>query len=372
MRLDKILIHNFLNIPGWHTLRKIIVFESDDWGSIRIPSKEAYEYLKDIGYPIEKTSYGKDSLESNKDLTSLLEVLSSYKTFNGQNPIFTLNILVANPDFGKIRQVKFKEYYYEPFIKTYERYPNHNLSQILIKEGIKNNLFKPQLHGREHLNVGRWLDNLQNGNSGIMNLFDHEMYGLPQFLSTDYKKTFQCAFDFNSQSEIIIYSKIITEACNLFEKIWGFRSLSFISPNFLWDSNIEEFLEKNGIKFIQGQRAQITRCSNNQYKAKYHYTGQKNSLGQIYLVRNCYFEPTFYSGKYTTDSCLSQISSSFQLRKPAIISTHRVNYIGGIDERNRDKGLRELLKLLTAILKKWPDVEFMSSDQVGELISVST
>lgn len=31
---------HFLNLPGWHTRRKIVVIESDDWGSIRMPSKE--------------------------------------------------------------------------------------------------------------------------------------------------------------------------------------------------------------------------------------------------------------------------------------------------------------------------------------------
>ena len=29
---------NVVNIPGWSTSRKIVVFESDDWGSIRVRS----------------------------------------------------------------------------------------------------------------------------------------------------------------------------------------------------------------------------------------------------------------------------------------------------------------------------------------------
>ena len=27
------LSHTLLNLPGWHTRRKIVVIESDDWGS---------------------------------------------------------------------------------------------------------------------------------------------------------------------------------------------------------------------------------------------------------------------------------------------------------------------------------------------------
>lgn len=32
------VIKNFSNLPGWRTNRKIVVIESDDWGSIRMPS----------------------------------------------------------------------------------------------------------------------------------------------------------------------------------------------------------------------------------------------------------------------------------------------------------------------------------------------
>ena len=38
------IFHNLLSIPGWRTNRHIVVIESDDWGSIRMPSKEVYVY----------------------------------------------------------------------------------------------------------------------------------------------------------------------------------------------------------------------------------------------------------------------------------------------------------------------------------------
>lgn len=42
MNLKQYITHNLLNIPGWRTNRKIVVIESDDWGSIRMPSQEVY------------------------------------------------------------------------------------------------------------------------------------------------------------------------------------------------------------------------------------------------------------------------------------------------------------------------------------------
>ena len=68
------------------------------------------------------------------------------------------------------------------------------------------------------------------------------------------------------------------------------------------------------------------------------------------------------------DSCLSEIEISFKWKKPAIISSHRVNYVGGLSLKNRDNGLIQLEKLLIMITKKWPDVEFMTSNELGYLI----
>jgi len=45
MNLDSIK-RNLSNIPGWRTHRKIVVIESDDWGSVRMPSRKVYNALK--------------------------------------------------------------------------------------------------------------------------------------------------------------------------------------------------------------------------------------------------------------------------------------------------------------------------------------
>ena len=59
----------------------------------------------------------------------------------------------------------------------------------------------------------------------------------------------------------------------------------------------------------------------------------------------------------------------FNWHHPVIICSHRVNFIGAINKYNRDKNLKLLSLLLQRIKKQWPDVEFMSSDKLGMLIS---
>ena len=122
MNLKQAIFHNLVNIPGWHTRRKIVVLESDDWGSIRMPSKEVFNKLKFEGFHPESDPYLKyDSLASENDLFELFEVLSSVKDKNGNTAIITANTVMANPDFKKIRESGFNTYFYEPFTETLKR-----------------------------------------------------------------------------------------------------------------------------------------------------------------------------------------------------------------------------------------------------------
>jgi hypothetical protein len=358
------------NLPGWHTKKKLVVFESDDWGSIRIPSRSDYDYFEKLGFRMAESPYCLDSLESNVDITNLLEVLGSFKSKSGGKPIFTINSIVANPDFEKIRENYFEEYYYEPFTSTYERYPNHDKSFKYLEQGIHDDLFKPQLHGREHINTEKWIRLLKEGNAQILGFFDRFMYGLPDSVLNEDKILLQRVFS-NGNADSKNHCSILSDAVTLFRKIWGYTPRSFIAPNYFWDIAVENCLFMNDIKYLQGQRAQFLAKSGEIYQAKYHFTGQRSKSGLMYLIRNCYFEPSFKYKKDWVSSCINEIFTSFQFHKPAIIGTHRVNYIGGIDEKNREHGLKELSTLLKTIIHNWPDVEFISSDQLGDIIAAN-
>ena len=66
------------------------------------------------------------------------------------------------------------------------------------------------------------------------------------------------------------------------------------------------------------------------------------------------------------DRALAQIAIAFAFRRPAVINTHRVNYIGSINPENADLGLSALQRLLESITRRWPDVKFISTDQLSD------
>ena len=101
--LKNIILTNLVNIPGYTSNRKIIVFESDDWGMLRMASAQVKKNLKDKGYKISQCPYNSnDRIENDEDIASLIETLLSVKDSKGNPAKFTLNNIVANPDFKKI------------------------------------------------------------------------------------------------------------------------------------------------------------------------------------------------------------------------------------------------------------------------------
>lgn len=370
MNFKESIQRNLLLLPGWKTKRKIVVVESDDWGSIRTPDNKTLSALNRINPFVEKDLMTQlDSLESNEDMEALYDVLQSVKDKNNRPAILTANTIVANPDFESIAAFDYKRYGYERFTDTLNTYPGRDKVMSLISEGINSRLYRPQLHGREHLNVIQWMSELQAGNKELIEAFRWNTYGIPLTHKVSKRNNLMSAFDYETTNDKLKLAEIIRNGATLFNEIFGFQSKSFIATTYVWDNEIEKILNECDVKYIQGIPYQyIPSPGDDWYKKKFHYTGQKNQFGQFYLIRNVSFEPYMQKNTDIVGDCLQRINMAFRWEKPAIISSHRVNFIGSLDEDNRIRNLELLKQLLSEIVKRWPDVEFMSTDELGDLI----
>lgn len=372
MTLKNIIFNNLRNIPGWTSKRRIVVFESDDWGAIRMSSKENKIKLEEKGFDFTNQDFNRfDALESNEDLSCLYQVLQAHTDMYGNHPIITAVSIVGNPDFDKIKKSGFKEYYWEPMSETCKRYPEHDKVCDLYKYGIANRIFYPVFHGREHLNAQRWLRFLQQGNKSVLCAFDYGITGISRDLFGKALPAFQAAFDLDDVKDLQFMEKLIEEGTDEFENLWGYRAKYFVPTNGPFNNSLEKKLNEVGIEYILGERVQREPQGGGKYKKKFHWIGKKNKFGQINLTRNGFFEPSIASQGFNIEPvrrCIQYIEDAFRWNKPAIISTHRLNYIGFIEPENREKNLELLDCLLMTILKKWPDVEFMNSVELGNII----
>ena len=247
-----ILIKNVANLPGWRTDRKIVVFESDDWGSVRMRDKHAYDVLKENGLNVDRYHYDSvESLESNEDFELLFNLLTKFKDINGRSPMFTAMCILGNPDFEKIKESDFQNYHFQPLKKTIEEYPKSSKLLDYWIRGKSSNLFIPELHGREHINVQRYMKILQSheGKEGMRLALDFKSIGPSAFKNFVYPN-YLGALHPSERSEITDLHKYIVEAGNLFEEYIGAKPSVFIAPNAEEPKELEHTLKKIGVKFL--------------------------------------------------------------------------------------------------------------------------
>lgn len=364
MGLLSSLKHTAEFFSGWHTSRHLIVIESDDWGSIRMPSLEVYDELMSKGVQLGKYGYEKvDTIASKEDLERLFDLCLSIRDIHDNPLVLTANAVVGNPDFKKIKESNYTQYYWEPITETMTHYYGSDSPFCFWIKGMDEGVFHPQLHGREHVNVPLWLKTLRADYAGARLAFDRGVFSILVDKGFDYRVKNTSALRYNGENEYKMIETSILESSSKFEVLFGYKSESFIAPSFSWDRRIEHTLSSVGIKFLQGMPMHFY-----DGKRTLNYLGRTNKLGQIYLNRNVDFELSQNPHRDNIDLAMSQIATAFRWHKPATISMHRLNFVGVLNPSNRDANLKQLRELFKRVQQKWPDVEFLTSDQLGRLI----
>ncbi len=354
------------NIWGWKTDRKIVVLSIDDYGNVRVGSPEARNNMDKAGLKISSHFDVYDTLETNDDLHALFDTLRSVKDKNGRHAVFTPFAMPANIDFEKVIESGFNEFHYELLPVTFSKLKGYEAVQQTIQQGIAEGIFLPQFHGREHLNLKVFKENLLSRHADTLEALRNRSYA--RISGKKYPTiSYTAAFDFYRFEENHAFDDVIQEGLNAFEKVFGYRAQHFNSPGGREHRYIHSALARAGIKYIDTPWLKQEHQGMGKYKRVFNYTGKKNRLGQLFVVRNCVFEPTVNT-KDAVGLCMKQVEYAFKFNRPANISSHRVNFCGYIDEANRQKGLGDLQLLLKKLIARWPDIEFMAANEAAALM----
>jgi len=354
---------------GLKTQSKLVIFLSDDWGTCRIRSKQDQQDLNSKGLKISNRFDQYDALETNKDLELLFDVLTQHKDKNGIHPVITAVTNVANPDFDRIQESDFEYYNYKTVDHCYRDTPDSDRVLGLVQQGIDQRIFIPQSHGREHLQWGWWINELRVSSSPARKYFDNGYF----FVRSDdcefsySQRGLGAAFDVYHASDIENHKYTIKSALDIFEDLYGYRSTIFTPPAMVYHPALESAMVEGGVEWLDvGRFLKIPQVGGGK-RFQLNYLGRKIRSGLKILVRNAVFEPNMSLHSDGLDSCLAQIEQAFKAKQPAIISNHRAAFTGRIDPKNRGKGLQALDELLGRILKTWPDVSFISAQEVSTL-----
>ena len=359
---------HIINARGYRLNQKLIVFESDDWGAIRIPDIQTREELLKNGLLKQNDPFSRfDSLESTEDYEAFFNVLNKHHDKNGHHPVITANFILNNPDFEAIKKENFERYVAEPFTETYKKIKNSENAFQVLQQGINQNLIKPQFHGSEHLNVVRWMNYLKSDNERFHNAFNKKCFAIDEIGNHNRRHNLMATYDYDNEEELAFIKKNIKSGLKQFENIFGFKSLTSIAPCYVWDNQIEQEMLNNEVIAFQGSFLQNYPVSGKPFKKIYHYNGQKNNSKQFYFVRNGLFEPSLNLNIDWVSKCMESIEIAFKWGKPAIIGTHRINFVGQMDARQRNENLKMLSHLLSKITQKWKDIQFSSTDNLIKL-----
>ncbi|MCX5682214.1 MAG: hypothetical protein NT049_00810 [Planctomycetota bacterium] len=241
------------------------------------------------GYPMERSSYSRDALETDEDLAGLFEVLDRVRDSRGRPACVTANMIMANPDFERIRAAGFREYSFEPAGDTLARSTERRKVPQLWAEGLARRLFIPQLHAREHVRWWEWLEALRAGSREALETFELGMCGVPMGASKEGQSFFKPPYLDGGKLSLagVDLEALIRDAARLFRQQFGFRSLSTIAPNYCWTDSVERIWADEGIRFVQGAVFQVVDLPDETWRRP-HYCGERGPAGLGYLVRNCF------------------------------------------------------------------------------------
>lgn len=366
-------IDNLKNIPGWRSPRKLVLISVDDYGNVRLDSKGAKERLQKKGV----TPMGRfdeyDTMATSQDLVQLFETLRSVRDTKGDPAVFTPYSLPCNIDFEATRSEG--RYVPESLKATWSRLesaqPNAYVRvRNLWQEGIDEGIFTSQFHGREHFNAKLFHAYLQEEDPIILNnLEEKSLIGLPP--RTDMPHiSFTQTYAFEEEEEVEVHKEMLKDGIERFKKVFGYATTAFTPPAQQLHPKIYPFLESRGVKAIDKPFLTRRHYGSGTFKREWNTLGRKKGQNHMTLVRNVVFEPTDGNIDHV-GKAMKQIEAAFSWGKPAHISSHRVNFCGHIDPGNRKKGLGDLKELLQRIVKRWPDVEFVSVPELVEIIGHS-
>ncbi|MHC4872213.1 MAG: hypothetical protein ACYTFY_10245 [Planctomycetota bacterium] len=342
----------------WQRFR-VVVFESDDWGACEIAAdKEMSESLKEIWqqYGVEGVNTD-NTLESADDLERLYSFLERFTGSDNQPVVFTNFMCMANPDFKAVKENKYGEYL---DIGIDEGLPSRWQRKGLIdawRDGVSRGVVSPEFHANLHhtspVSLMSLLNEKTSAGDMTRKLFAEEAY---------YSGVHLPEYDGMNVREQMAW---VVAGVRRFENLFGYTPAAAVTS--------DAFPITETVWSLCGLRTVCLKNSrnNNGEVVVYHTKPWNNQdiyvpLGAycktndvVYMTRNAFLEGQ------PPQQVLKAIKNTWTLNEPAIVSTHRKQYVS-LNKDNTDKGYANLETLLTDLSAE-DGIRYLSTAEVSDL-----
>ncbi len=335
-----------------------VVFESDDWGACENAPDDATG--RQVGalwsefYGGTRTAGG--TLEAPADLDRIFRTLEQHRGADGQPVLFTPFICAGNPDFDAIRQNNFTRFVWLGIDRGVPRGWERGDIAGKWREGVKRGVFAPEFHGfLHHTSPKAWMRLLNTTSPEgelARRLFDLRVYcqgrHVPEYEGMNVRE--QNAF--------------VKDGIAAFVQATGCRPAASVTSDAF--PVTETIWALNGIRIVCLKNCKMntgevvvyhTKPWNNQ--DAYAPIGAYDEMNDvIFLTRNAWFE------KQTADETYPVVLRRWAEGEPAVISTHRSNYVS-MNPKHDDAGYAKLDDLLGRLAAR--GARFLSTAEIGDL-----
>mgnify|MGYP001386926983 CR=1 FL=1 len=282
-----------------------VILGSDDWGmGAWAPDVSAYQRYS--SHPFMQNTWSKGTLERPEDMRRLFSLLSSFHGADGRPALFQPNYVVALPDYEAIKEDGFTRYYdiglAGPLPSRWQR------GDILgtAREGMEMGVWYPQYHARaHHFSPKRWVSLLKDGNRDVNELFEDQMY---VWESTRERVK---EYSYMTPLEMVQW---VAKGISYFQEAFGRRPQTVVNADVL--PGVKEAWAANGFRV-----ANIFRKVGFYYDplTALSYSSNNTLLDLILIEREHRLE-------YLDKAC-EDAASAWERNEPAVVVTHRTNYV---------------------------------------------
>jgi len=331
----------------WRRL-KAVVLESDDWGLCAwSPDDQAFRVLADT--PVFRSNvgarYGGSTLERAEDVREMVATLLEFRGGDGFPPVLQANTVVAAPDYVGLTPPGFEA---DPmplvdFPATPSRWARPGLWGE-ISRAREAGVWWPELHGLHHLPERAWLTALRRGASDARRAHDQQ---------SPVCQAVEGSGEYAAAEPIELRRRNLGLAVEKFTAVFGRPPGSFCPPDYQWDSALDEDAVRLGLSTFQGrsERADAPLPLLSRTIGRYRWPDLSGK--RFSLPPRIAFEPSAgprEAARVGVEAVRRSVRAAWNLGQPAIVSTHRVNYVH-LDAKRQANGLARLRDLLAVLVE---------------------
>lgn len=349
------------------------MFESDDWGLCgEGKDRKTHERLSSLGYDMhlsEPHPAFSNTLETEQDLDLLYSILLSFSDSLGRPPVFTSNVVTSNPDFQRIRTNSFRSYEAVPI---YDGFPSGwNGVKSLVRawrKGIDRKVWIPEYHGYAHFSYRGWLAGLRRGEKRPLDFFDEEMVSFSNHPGSlmEYGSVAGSSRGYLPFAE---QCSDIEEGCRIFRRTFGYQPMSSIPPYDYWNIYTLLSFYRQNIRCVNTERTRLRSVTGVSLASP---GTLKRSLQAVFLqatlLRKLCRNIRLELENRDETSAIEATQFMFKLGSPAVVGSHRVNYVGSVHPSVAEVGRRKLRGYLRAITED-NNLIFLVDSELFQLFS---